>query len=600
MSGALSWFFGLPVGDLPEADGWALRFMSGALRPPWALPKLAGALFVLGVLAWLVVRTYAKEGRGTPRLRRLLAGLRVGLLVLGLIVFLQPAVVLRYDRSAPSVVALLVDDTLSMRWADRYAPGEDLAALASFLGVSDGALAGAERLTRLEVVRAALRRPAAGLERLSRKHEIFLMRFGGAESYTETLARVDATRRGAGASPAKTGQTLAEALDRLKGDGHETNLGMALRGALDRLEGRRLAAVVLISDGQNTGEAAREERARAVTALLSERGVPLHAVAVGDPTPPRTVLLAQLTGPGEARKGSTLQLSAFVVSRRYAGVAVEVRLSRARAGTANWEDAGRTAVTLAGGEGPDEGSLQEVRLEHAADETGDFVYRARIEPLEDELVRTDNEATAAVRVSDRKVAVLLVGGSSAWEFQYLRNFILRDPDRYALTVLQQNADPDFNQDASPGMKRRTLPKTREELFAYDAVILYDPIPDAAGCDAEFLGLLADFVGGHHGGLCYIAGHKYTAEALGEGGPLAKLRELLPVVLKDARTHLFAGASGSSGAQAPGGGPGPSRAAWRAANTPAGKDHPVTRLATRRRGTCGGTSPASTGASRSCA
>jgi hypothetical protein len=481
-------------------------------------------------------------------------------------IFLQPAFVLRYDKSSPSAVALLMDDTLSMRWADRYPQGEELKALASFLKTPPEDLTGAERLTRSAILKKALGGSSDCLANLARKHQLFMMRFGGAETYTELLSQVLPTGKG---RPAYKGvpPAAAEALGRLTAGGYETNLGRAIRETLEQLEGRRIAAIVLLTDGQNTGAAGAPERMSAMQTLLRERGVPTHCVALGDPLPPKNIMVAQLQGPGEVRKGSVAQLTAFVVSRQYNATLVTVRLERARAGTENWEDTGISEpLELAGQEGQEEAKMQEVQLGHKVDETGEYVYRAGIKPLDDEMLRTDNYATANVKVSDQKIMVLLVGGSASWEFQYLRNYMLRQPDHYSLTVFQQNADPAFNQDASTGMKRQSAPKTREDLYAYDVVVLYDPLYDAMGVDSESLDLLTDFVGKHHGGLCYIAGHKNTKDNLTEGGPFAKVGELLPVVLKHDRS-TFAAESAN-----------PPRTAWALQVTSAGIDHPIMRLA----------------------
>ena len=121
------------------------------------------------------------------------------------------------------------------------------------------------------------------------------------------------------------------------------------------------------------------------------------------------------------------------------------------------------------------------------------MYKARIEPLPEEMITTDNEASATVRITDQKLNVLLISGDAGWEFQYLRNYLLKMSEHYAVTVWQQNADPRFNQEASTGMKRATLPSTRDELFEYDVIVLYDPRAKE-GMDENLLGMLETFAG----------------------------------------------------------------------------------------------------------
>src|SRR6202007_2318640 len=68
-----------------------------------------------------------------------------------------------------------------------------------------------------------------------------------------------------------------------------------------------------------------------------------------------------------------------------------------------------------------------------------------------------------------------------------------------------------------------FPKTREELFAYRAVILGSV--EAAAFSAEQLRMLADFVSKRGGGLLMLGGRRAFAEGGWAGTPVA---EVLPV------------------------------------------------------------------------
>ena len=183
--------------------------------------------------------------------------------------------------------------------------------------------------------------------------------------------------------------------------------------------------------------------------------------------------------------------------------------------------------------------MQTVELTVVPDKIGKFVYRAVVEPTADERNTDDNEAEAPVDVSDEKIRVLLVSGDAGWEFQYIRNFLHRQPDLYRLSVWQQNADPEVNQLASTGMKINHLPRTFADLAGspsdqakpgYDVVILCDPQPTVDGFDAQFVKLLRKFVQDRGGGLCYIAGSKYSDGLMSDRGDFADLVTMLPVVM----------------------------------------------------------------------
>jgi hypothetical protein len=529
MTSALRWIFDLPHDALDGADEWGLR-LTGVPENLWIL---MGVLVAFGLLAWLVVRTYQREGRSGSGVKMAIATVRLTVLAVLLLVALQPALYERNNKVLRSEIVVLLDDTLSMRWMDRYQEPADRAGLAAFLGSTQEGVDGPSRPTRLSVVKHAVSGQGGALAKLAAEHPIVVYRFGlSGPNYMEEI------------KPFMTGPAPAYRFDAMEAAGIQTNISRALREALDRLEGRRVAGIVLLSDGQNTSSAGAAARMVAARNLLKDRGVPVWCVAVGDPTPPRNILVAQLQGPGDVRKGSVASFTAVLTNRSYGGTDVEVELLKAPVGSEEWETAAApVAVNLQAGTASDDaGKVQEIALRAEATEVGEFVYKARVKPRPDEMIVTDNEATTTVRISDEKVNVLLVSGDAGWEFQYLRNYLLRHPEHYKVSVWQQNADRGFNQEASSGMKLDALPLTKDDLFRYDVVILYDPRPDpdlvglltpppiaSAGTDKP-QSLIEQFVNDHHGGLCYIVGNKFTDANILGGGPFDTLTRLLPVQL----------------------------------------------------------------------
>jgi len=207
-------------------------------------------------------------------------------------------------------------------------------------------------------------------------------------------------------------------------------------------------------------------------------------------------------------------------------------------------------------------------------EVGEYVYRAVVEPRPDERNTADNYAEAPMKVSDEKIRVLLVSGDAGWEFQYLRNFLLRQPELYRLSVWQQNADPNVNQAASTGMKLTKLPATLEEIMGspegkphpgYDVVVLYDPRPTEDGFDGTFVKNVETFVKRHGGGLCYIVSNKYSDTVLRSAGAYEPLADLLPVQVGSNTDDLIE-RLGQGKPQA-----------WPVRPTSYGADHPVMRL-----------------------
>ena len=99
---------------------------------------------------------------------------------------------------------------------------------------------------------------------------------------------------------------LTRALAELQAARYETNIPASIRDALDATKGQQVAAIIVISDGQITSE---DAAGRLGAAVESAGAVPLYAVAVGDPQPPRNVALAVLQGPAEVSRGTRAEFS---------------------------------------------------------------------------------------------------------------------------------------------------------------------------------------------------------------------------------------------------------------------------------------------------
>ena len=365
-------------------------------------------------------------------------------------------------------------------------------------------------------------------------------------------------------------------LGRLTADGHETNIHAALRDVLERTQGRRVAGIVLVSDGQVTTQG---NAIGGASQYAATRGVPLYAVCVGDPTPPKELSLAGLQAPREVRRLARVEFSTLVAHRNIEGQTITVRLLRRAGNATEWSDTGVSQVvelTAPEGAGDSERTkgLRTVALHLEPKELGEFVYKAVVDALPGERRTDDNSAETLVRVSDEKIKILLISSDAGWEFQYLRNFLLRLPDLYRLSVWQQNADREINQVASTGMKLSRLPRKLEELIGspkgqphpgYDVVMLCDPQPTKDGFDGEFAALLKTFVQRHGKGLCYVAGNKYSDSVLRSDGLFKPLAELLPVQLGANAVNTVQRIERRR--------PEP----WPARLTGYGADHPITRL-----------------------
>ena len=516
------------------------------------------AVFV--ALVYVIARSYRREGDAPGPAKATLTVIRVVVIVLILVILFQPAIVLRFTRTLYRSVVVLIDDSLSMSFSDRYADAKVRDRLAEKLGVTGEKLA---EMSRSEIVRSLLIGRGGPLAKLAKDHPLVIMRFStadpGREPYTRKLLDlpVQDDTAGTGGASTRPAPDVNDRLDRamaaLSVNGFETNLSAAIRDGLEKVRGRRIAGVVVISDGQITASGQGNGRLESALKFARQSHVPLYSVVVGDPTPSRNLTVAALQAPREVRKDSPAEFTVVLTHRNLRGRSVTVRLQTRPVGTDDkqvWTETGVSReVALSGGEGGDQEAsgrgdrsraLQTVALALTPDKVGEFEYRAIVEPFEGEENTDDNiTAPAVVKVSEDRIRILLISGDAGWEFQYLKNFLLRQPLLYRISVWQQNADPEVNQAASTGMKLTTLPRTLQELIGvrgdktkpgYDVVLLYDPQESKNGFDATFVALLEKFITEHNGGLCYIAGNKHSETALLGNRRLKPLADLLPVMI----------------------------------------------------------------------
>jgi hypothetical protein len=575
MNDFLTWLLGERLSQ--GAEGKAAIELTAELDNYVAL----GLVLALAALAYLVVRTYRREGDAPKRSKGLLAGLRLLVVLLVMLVILRPAIVHRVVRELHSSVVVLMDDSISMSYTDRYGDQPAYAeALAKTIGVTPQELSG---LSRQEIARRVLTAAGGPLELLAKDHPVVVMRYSttqpGVDAYTRTLGSIDAVQSARLASKPATApaaQQVRQCLAQLKGAGLDTRIPTAIRDAVEMMQGGRVAAMVVVSDGQNTAQDA-QDRLGGVLQYAADRKVPLYALTVGDPTPPRNIAVAALGAPREARKGAKLEFNAVVSHRNAQGQTVKLRIQRRAAGAEEWTDTDvEKEITLEklSTDAKSASGVQNVQVQVEADTVGEFVYRAVIDPQPYEQNLTDNSAQAVVNVGEELINVLLIAGDGGWEYQFLRNFLMSQPKVYRTSIWQQSLSEGVNQmSSSPEMRLTKLPRELDSLMGvkgdaakpgYDVVILYDPKPTAEGFDPAFCSdLLQKFVERGRG-LCYIAGNKYTEGTLLANKDFSPLGELLPVILSQAGLDFH---------ERIGRTPEP----WQVQLAQYGKDHQVTRL-----------------------
>jgi len=564
-------------GALPE---WLLRLLSVdterlqggtehirfARFPEAGLGLLAIVAIVLGgaVVLW----NYRREGQLATWKKLTFAAVRWALLVVIALILFYP--VLEVDRVAElrATTLVLIDESLSLGIRDRY-QGDPTrrAAIASTLGIPPDDVAGS---TRANLVERALASSELRLfDRLGEKNTLKGYTFSGLPP--DPLALPVSVQ--SGSQPDDGSPESPDDPDNGNGNGNDgkdtdsevqieplgrvTDIAGALRSAVAGEGNSRIAGIVLMTDGRVTAG----EDLRSAAVFLREKGIPVHAVGVGDPTPSRNFRVEAVLASERVFTGDPVVVDVRISHQGLDGETARVEL----VDTVTAEGEAEQAPVIL--ETKDVSFSEErtdatVSFRFEPDGVGKHRLTARIRPRPEETFSDDNTSTATVEVVRDASRVLLIAGSPSYEYRFLKNLLRRD-SRIFLATWLMSADADYPQEGNVSLQK--LPDTSKVLFEYDVVILVDI--DPKGLTPGFPELLEQFVGKHRGGLAYVASEKFTG-SLVRAPELAPLRNMLPVLLDPAQVRQATGRGNFYERE------------WPLEPQPAAMDHPATRLSSQ--------------------
>lgn len=514
---------------IPALGSSALSYRFAEPWPAWWLA--AGGL---ALLAYLVYKH--ETGTALPRHKTFLGILRAVALLLLLAMIFRPVRVSERSHIKDSVLAIMADTSLSMEMRDNYRDKSYEAALAVAAGIAP---AGVDELSPEQHAEIGL------LSRGELAAKVF--DHSGAALLRE-LQEKCATRLytfSAHVAPREWPQEGLSFGALLKPEGATTAIGDCIRQITRELRGQRIAGLVVITDGQsNVGRdpvAAAEEYA-----LSREEPFPVFTVGVGEPSEPSDIEVLQIFGNNTVFAKDYILFNVAVSSRGFAGRRALLTIR-----------SGDKTLALRTIELKDD-QLRQVPVRFKIDAAGKYECRAYVEPLPEEITTKNNESPPhLLEVVDRPIQVLVVAEKPTWEYRYLKNYLVRDTS-VKVSLLLQSADPEFFQEGTQPISE--FPKTREELFAYDVVVLLGANA-ARLSEADFHNLQA-FVGNVGGGLL-VAAHENYPPSMYANTPVEKLLPVVPgppIYYDPLRERPVLGQS------------------FTPVLTPAGRNHPVTAIA----------------------
>ncbi len=321
-------------------------------------------------------------------------------------------------------------------------------------------------------------------------------------------------------------ERLANLLSQEDAKGAETGLAQGLLRGGSAGEERELAGLLVLSDGRENmgGDVVSASR------LLKADSTPVWTVCVGSAADVDDIYVSGRLNQNFLFAEQPGTLTAILSHSGFEGLPVDVDLYR--------EDEyleSRRAVL-------DRGVVQ-VEFPITEERKGVFKYRISVDPVASESETKNNARTVFVRVADEKLKILLVESRPHWDSKFLLRALQADPNLEVSSIFYVKPGKAYalqEKSTVDGFEKETisaslkLPRTQEELFRYDCLILGKEMDELLSADE--LGLLKDYLLDRGGSIVFYRGRSVgDAAGLGAIEPVTWADE----VVEDVRLELTA-------------------------------------------------------------
>lgn len=439
-----------------------------------------GGYFLVAVLAALLLALFVVaplRARVSGRRRQVLLGLRLLVVMLVILALLRPTLVYTTTRQQHSTLVLLVDQSRSMQVADSFG-----------------------NQTRWDTLRMILDESRSALANLSDELEV---KAYGFDAETQPL-EFDGSQI-----------ELAE-----QPDGSQSAIGGVLSDVLKREAGKRLAGVVLLTDGAQRAYSPRDIPPQIPARQFADLGFPLHTVVFGQTrgmAAARDVALHDLRVPDTVFVKNELSVDALATISGFVNDNIPVEL------LFESTPGNMTPVAQRNVRSTEDGQQVPVALSYIPQTPGEYKVTARAKVPPGDSSPTNNELSTFVTVRKGGVNVLYLEGAHPIEAKFLRRALAAFPDlhieyHWLDAQVPETRPADLTSKFAPGK--------------YDVYILGDL--DSSAFRTEELTQLAETVRAG-AGLIMLGG----LHSFGPGGyHKTALSEVLPIRMGELERQAF--------------------------------------------------------------
>lgn len=299
--------------------------------------------------------------------------------------------------------------------------------------------------------------------------------------------------------------------------GATTAIGPSVKSVLREARVSPLAAVIVASDGADTAGGLSATDIAEIAAF----GVPVHTIGVGRAVIAEDIEMTEVSLPAKVLPGSTVAARVSIRHDRQTPAQVKVY------------------------DGDDLLAVQDVALNTDAGVSTAWVdvelptaghrqLRFSVDAGDDDLEQRNNSRSTLVEVANQSYKVLYYEGEPRWEYKFLRRAMDQDDDIQLASLLRVSQNKFYRQGIeSPQQLEAGFPSARDELFAYDALIIGSV--EAASLEPAQIELIKEFVSERGGSLLMLAG----PSGLGNGGwGQTAVADVLPVSLPPSTRDTF--------------------------------------------------------------